>query len=662
MDYSYSFLILLLPLLSFVIIGLAGMKMSHKVAGLIGTTSLGLVTVLSYYTAFVYFTADRVNDVYQTVVPYNFTWLPLGALHFDIGILLDPISVMMLIVISTVSFMVHIYSFGYMHGEKGFQRYYAFLSLFTMSMLGLVLATNIFQMYLFWELVGVSSYLLIGFYYPTHSAVAASKKAFIVTRFADLFFLIGILLFGYYTQSFSFSFAGDIVMGQGTEPFITANVAKAVAAGGFIIPTALVLMFIGGAGKSAMFPLHIWLPDAMEGPTPVSALIHAATMVVAGVFQIARMFPLWIEYAPNQMSIVVVIGAFTAFYAAAVACAQSDIKRVLAFSTISQIAFMMVALGVSMPGHHGELLDDHAQLGYMASMFHLFTHAMFKACLFLGAGCIIHAVHSNEMSMMGGLRKYMPITHITFLISCLAIAGIPFFSGFSSKDEIISACFAYSPICGWWMTGVAAMTAFYMFRLYFGIFWGTENKEAHAAHTPHEAPLTMTLPLIILCVITVGVGIYTTLAGFLNWGGSFGSFVTASGKDYTIHFDTKIAFTSTIIAICAIALATYIYKGEKQPVADRLYKMFPRLHRAAYKRFYMDEVWMFVTHKIIFRFFSRPIAWFDRHCVDGTFNFMAWGTNEAGESLRPWQSGDVRQYAVWFLTGSVALALILLAI
>ncbi|WP_455096244.1 NADH-quinone oxidoreductase subunit L [Prevotella koreensis] len=662
MDYSYSFLILLLPLLSFVIIGLAGMKMSHKVAGLIGTTSLGLVTVLSYYTAFVYFTADRVNDVYQTVVPYNFTWLPLGALHFDIGILLDPISVMMLIVISTVSFMVHIYSFGYMHGEKGFQRYYAFLSLFTMSMLGLVLATNIFQMYLFWELVGVSSYLLIGFYYPTHSAVAASKKAFIVTRFADLFFLIGILLFGYYTQSFSFSFAGDIVMGQGTEPFITANVAKAVAAGGFIIPTALVLMFIGGAGKSAMFPLHIWLPDAMEGPTPVSALIHAATMVVAGVFQIARMFPLWIEYAPNQMSIVVVIGAFTAFYAAAVACAQSDIKRVLAFSTISQIAFMMVALGVSMPGHHGELLDDHAQLGYMASMFHLFTHAMFKACLFLGAGCIIHAVHSNEMSMMGGLRKYMPITHITFLISCLAIAGIPFFSGFSSKDEIISACFAYSPICGWWMTGVAAMTAFYMFRLYFGIFWGTENKEAHAAHTPHEAPLTMTLPLIILCVITVGVGIYTTLAGFLNWGGSFGSFVTASGKDYTIHFDTKIALTSTIIAICAIALATYIYKGEKQPIADRLYKMFPRLHRAAYKRFYMDEVWMFVTHKIIFRFFSRPIAWFDRHCVDGTFNFMAWGANEAGESLRPWQSGDVRQYAVWFLTGSVALALILLAI
>ena len=351
MEYSYVFLILLLPFLSFLVLGLAGMRLSHKVAGLIGTTSLGAVTVLSYVTAFAYFTAPRCADgAYATIVPYNFTWLPMGALNFDLGIMLDPISVMMLIVISTVSLMVHVYSFGYMHGEKGFQRYYAFLSLFTMSMLGLVLATNIFQMYLFWELVGVSSYLLIGFYYPLHAAVAASKKAFIVTRFADLFFLIGILIFGYYTQSFSFSFVENLQMADGAAPFIACDAAKAVAAGGFILPTALVLMFIGGAGKSAMFPLHIWLPDAMEGPTPVSALIHAATMVVAGVFQIARLFPLWIEYAPNHLSIVVVVGVFTAFYAAAVACAQSDIKRVLAFSTISQIAFMMVALGVCIPG------------------------------------------------------------------------------------------------------------------------------------------------------------------------------------------------------------------------------------------------------------------------------------------------------------------------
>ena len=669
MDFTYSIWILLLPLISFLVIGLPEFlnkkyAWSHKTAGLIGTCSLGLVTVLSYFTAFQYFTSPRLADgTLATFVPYNFTWLPLGHLHFDLGVLLDPISVMMLIVISTVSLMVHIYSFGYMHGEKGFQRYYAFLSLFTMSMLGLVLATNIFQMYMFWELVGVSSYLLIGFYYTLHAAVHASKKAFIVTRFADMFFLIGILIFGYYTGSYNFSFAGNVEYLNGVAAFTAVDSARAVAAGGFLLPTALVLMFIGGAGKSAMFPLHIWLPDAMEGPTPVSALIHAATMVVAGVFQIARMFPIWIEYAPQSLDVVVVGGAFTAFYAAAVACAQSDIKRVLAFSTISQIAFMMVALGVCLPGHHGAVLDNHAQLGYMASMFHLFTHAMFKACLFLGAGCIIHAVHSNEMSTMGGLRKYMPITHITFLISCLAIAGIPFFSGFSSKDEIITACFEYSPVCGWWMTGVAAMTAFYMFRLYYGIFWGTENKELHAHHTPHEAPAAMTFPLVFLSIITVGVGVVTTLGGFLNWEwASFGKFVSAAGTIYTVHFDPQVAATSTVIAILSIALATYIYKGEKQPIADKLYATFPRLHRWAYKRFYMDEVYQFVTHKILFRCVSRPAQWIDEKIINGLIDFTAWGANEAGETIRPWQSGDVRQYAVWFLTGAVALTLLLLCL
>ena len=630
---EYTLFILLLPFLSFLLLGVWGKWLSHKVAGLIGTLSLAAVTVMSYMTAWTYFTADRVGGIYETLVPYNFEWLPMGSLHFDMGIMLDPISVMMLIVISTVSLMVHIYSFGYMHGERGFQRYYAFLSLFTMSMLGLVVATNIFQMYLFWELVGVSSYLLIGFYFTTPAAIAASKKAFIVTRFADMFFLVGILIYGYYCKSFGFDFD-----------------AAGFAEGSFMLPTALVLMFIGGAGKSAMFPLHIWLPDAMEGPTPVSALIHAATMVVAGVYQIARLFPLWIQYAPESLSIVVWVGAFTAFYAAAVACAQSDIKRVLAFSTISQIAFMMVALGVCLPGHEA-VIDAHGSLGYMASMFHLFTHAMFKACLFLGAGCIIHAVHSNEMSAMGGLRKYMPITHITFLISCLAIAGIPFFSGFSSKDEIITACFNYSPVVGWWMTGVAAMTAFYMFRLYFGIFWGTENKELRADHTPHEAPLTMTLPLIVLTIITVGVGVYTTLGGFLEWGGSFGSFVTANGEDYTIHFEKQVAITSTVIAILAIALATYIYKGEKQPVADRMYAAFPRLHRWAYKRFYMDEVYQFITHRIIFARVSKPIAWFDRHIVDGFFDFLAWGTHSLSYQIRNLQSGSVQQYALVFFLG-----------
>lgn len=629
---DYTILILLLPFFSFLLLGVFGKWFSHKAAGLVGTVVLGVVAVMAYYTAFEYFfqTPRTAEGVLPTLMPYNFTWLPffVKGLSFNMGIMLDPISVMMLIVITTVSLMVHIYSFGYMHGERGFQRYYAFLSLFTMSMLGLVVATNIFQMYMFWELVGVSSYLLIGFYYTSPAAIAASKKAFIVTRFADLFFLIGILIYGYYCHSFGFEFNQD-----------------GFAQGAMMLPTALFLMFIGGAGKSAMFPLHIWLPDAMEGPTPVSALIHAATMVVAGVFQIARLFPLWIEYAPGTLHIVAWVGAFTAFYAAAVACCQSDIKRVLAFSTISQIAFMMVALGVCTDFTTGH--EHVGSLGYMASMFHLFTHAMFKALLFLGAGCIIHAVHSNEMSAMGGLRKYMPITHITFLIACLAISGIPPFSGFFSKDEILTAAFAYMPAMGWIMTAIAAMTAFYMFRLYYGIFWGTENKALHAEHTPHEAPLTMTFPLMFLALVTC-------VAGFIP----FGHFVSADGQLYDIHLDWNVAGTSIIIAVASIFLATYMYIGERQPQADALAEKFGKLHRWAYKRFYMDEVYQYITHRIIFAHISKPIAWFDRHVIDGFFNFLAWGTNALSFRIRGLQSGSVQGYAYVFLLGT----LILLAI
>jgi NADH-quinone oxidoreductase subunit L len=626
---EYTLFILVLPFLSFLILGLAGMRMKHPVAGAIGTASLFGVTVLSYFTAFQYFIAGRTAEgVFPTLIPFDFEWLPFTTnLHINMGILLDPISVMMLVVISTVSLMVHIYSFGYMKGEKGFQRYYAYLSLFTMSMLGLVVATNIFQMYVFWELVGVSSYLLIGFYYTKKEAIAASKKAFIVTRFADLGFLIGILIYGYYAETFSFT-----------------PTSGALLAASSMLPVALGLMFVGGAGKSAMFPLHIWLPDAMEGPTPVSALIHAATMVVAGVYLVARMFPLFIEYAPDVLSWIAYIGAFTAFYAASVACVQSDIKRVLAFSTISQIGFMIVALGVctSSDPHHGGL-------GYMASMFHLFTHAMFKALLFLGAGSIIHAVHSNEMSAMGGLRKYMPITHITFLIACLAIAGIWPLSGFFSKDEILAACFQFSPIMGWIMTGIAAMTAFYMFRLYYGIFWGKENKELHAAHTPHESPISMTFPLMFLAVVTC-------VAGFIP----FGEFISSNGEAYTIHLDMQVATTSIVIAILSIGIATWMYARAEQPIADQLAKTFKGLHTAAYRRFYMDEIWLFVTKKIIFRCISTPLAWWDRHVIDQFFNFTAWGTHASAEEIQDMQSGHVQQYAIWFLAGALLLTLLLL--
>ena len=628
---EYTILILLLPLLSFLFLGLAGMKLKPVVAGAIGTAVLAVVALLSYCTAFEYFSAGRdASGVFPTLVPWNTVWLPISrTLHIDLGILLDPISVMMLVVISTVSLMVHVYSLGYMKGERGGQRYYAFLSLFTMSMMGLVVATNIFQMYLFWELVGVSSYLLIGFYYTKKEAVAASKKAFIVTRFADLGFLVGILFYGYYAGTFSFT--PDVQL---------------LAAAGAMIPLALGLMFIGGAGKSAMFPLHIWLPDAMEGPTPVSALIHAAAMVVAGVYLVARMFPLFVGYAPEVLHWTAYIGAFTALYAAVVACVQSDIKRVLAFSTISQIGFMIVALGVCTSA------DPHTGgLGYMASMFHLFTHAMFKALLFLGAGCIIHAVHSNEMSAMGGLRRYMPVTHATFLVACLAIAGIWPLSGFFSKDEILTACFAFSPVMGWVMTGIAGLTAFYMFRLYYNIFWGRENRELHAAHRPHEAPLTMTLPLVFLAAVTC-------VAGFIP----FGKLVSSDGMPYTIHIDRSVAGVSLCVAAVAIALATWMYLRERQTVANALAARFRGLHKAAYHRFYIDEVYQFVTHRVIFACISAPVAWFDRHVVDGLMNMLARATNGAAYVIRDMQSGSVQRYCIWFLGGALGLTIFLLLI
>ncbi len=656
--YSYAFLILLLPFLSFLLLGLLGMKMPKKVAGYIGTALMLVVVCLCYYTAYQYFfgVGREASGLYPTVTAFNLTWLDFGKspifgidLLFKIGFRLTPISTMMLLVITTVSLMVHIYSFGYMAErdenyqvegyEKGFQRFYAFLSLFTMSMLGLVVATNIFQMYLFWELVGVCSYMLIGFYYPKHAAVHASKKAFIVTRFADLFFLFGILIYSYYAGTFNYDL--------GVMPELANNLTHMQQTASWLIPTALFLMFIGGAGKSAMFPLHIWLPDAMEGPTPVSALIHAATMVVAGVYQVASLFPIYVKFgAVEQLHWIAYIAAFTAFYAAAVACAQADIKRGLAFSTISQIAYMLVALGVcfALDNHHGGL-------GYMAAMFHLFTHAMFKALLFLCSGAIIVIVGSNFYQYMGGLRKYMPITNVCFLIGCLAIAGIPPFSGFFSKDEIIAACFQFSPFLGWFMTVVAGMTAFYMFRLYYLIFWGKSYYEADPDHRrrPQEVPFVMWGPLVFLAIISVFAGLIP-----------FGHFVSATGESYDIHIDWSVATTSIVAAVIGISLATWMYAGKEWPVADKLERTFPKLHKAALNRFYIDDAWQYFTHKIVFRCFSRPIAWFDRHVVDNTFNFLAWGTNEAAESIRPWQSGDVRGYATWFISGTVALLLALL--
>ncbi|HET9432171.1 MAG TPA: NADH-quinone oxidoreductase subunit L, partial [Chitinophagaceae bacterium] len=424
MNYSsYIALIPFLPLAGFILLGIFGRKYFKNSSGIIGTGLLLVSTVLSLYTAYKYFFVDgRAGDTYQTITALKFTWLSFSEnVSIDMGIILDPISVMMLVVVTFVSLMVHIYSLGYMKGEERFATYYAFLSLFTFSMLGLVVSSNLFQVYIFWELVGVSSYLLIGYYYDKPSAVAASKKAFVVTRFADLGFLIGILILAFYGKSLDIK-----TLMENLQSSELAAISTASFVGISALTWGLTLIFIGGAGKSAMFPLHIWLPDAMEGPTPVSALIHAATMVVAGVYLVARLFPLF-SLTHAALSIVTFIGIVSAFLSAIIACTQTDIKRVLAYSTMSQIGYMMFALGIS--GHGGE-----SGLGYSASMFHLFTHAFFKSLLFLGAGVVIHFIHSNEIKDMGGLRKYLPVTNLSFLIGCFAIAGIPPFAGFFSKE------------------------------------------------------------------------------------------------------------------------------------------------------------------------------------------------------------------------------------
>jgi NADH-quinone oxidoreductase subunit L len=623
---QYTLLILALPLLSFIVLGLVDSKWKPKVAGTIGTVVTGIITALSYYAAWEYFSMHKISGVYEKLIPFNVEWLRFtDFLHINLGILLDPISVMMLVVITTVSFMVNIYSLGYMANEKGFERYYAFLSLFAFSMLGLVVATNIFQMYIFWELVGVSSYLLIGFYYTKPSAVLAAKKAFIVTRFADMFFLIGILVLSFYSKTFDF---GVLLSGNSS---VFAGTVGASFMGVSVMSWALGLIFIGGAGKSAMFPFHIWLPDAMEGPTPVSALIHAATMVVAGVYLVARLFPLYFGYAPGVLHGIAYIGAFTALFSAIIACVQTDIKRVLAFSTISQIGYMMVGLGVSgLGGHEG--------VGYMASMFHLFTHAMFKSLLFLAAGSIIHQVHSNEMNHMGGLRKHMPITNITFLIACLAISGIPPFSGFFSKDEILTASFEFSSFIGAIMTLIAGITAFYMFRLYYNIFWGKEHKHEHI---PHESPLSMVLPLVYLAAVTC-------FAGFIP----FGKFVTNDSSEYIIHLDYIVAGISVTIAISAILLASFMYRKDSE-IPKKLASRFAGLYRAATKKFYIDEVYMFITKKIIFNNVSRPLAWFDRHVIDGTMNGFANTTQWVSVKIKGFQSGQVQQYAYVFLLATL---------
>jgi NADH-quinone oxidoreductase subunit L len=656
-NYTYIAWIPLLPLASFLLLGLFGRKYFGALSGLLGTLVLFISTGLSLFAAYHYFFAGgKVDGTYRPFLALKTAWLPFSSgLTIDMSILLDPISVMMIVVISFVSLMVHIFSLGYMKGEERVGTYFAFLSLFTFSMLGLVLSGNILQTYIFWELVGCSSFLLIGYYFERPSAVAAAKKAFIVTRFADLGFLVGILLLSFHAQTLDF---GTLIHRLTTQSPQLAGIESVSFLGVSALSWGLTLVFIGGAGKSALFPLHIWLPDAMEGPTPVSALIHAATMVVAGVYLIARLFPVFSLADPGALQVVMYTGALSALLAAIIACTQTDIKRILAYSTMSQIGYMMFALGVSK--YHGD-----GGLGYMASMFHLFTHAFFKALLFLCAGVIIHKVHSNEMKDMGGLRSSMPFTHICFLIACLAIAGIPPFSGFFSKDEILLAAFHSNKLIYAVGLFTSGLTSFYMFRLYFSVFWKKpfaihgHPPAGHAAAAAHgetlalhssEAPVTMKIPLGVLAVGAL-------LAGFIP----FSNLVTADGSPLETHAVTAFAIAPVTLAFLGILAAAYLYRTENDR-AGSIAASIGGLYKLAYHKFYIDELYSFITKRIIFNWIGRPAAWIDKNIVDGFINRLASVTAGISKAIKGFQSGKMQDYALYFFAGIAGLAVLFIYI
>ncbi|MBS1626863.1 MAG: NADH-quinone oxidoreductase subunit L [Bacteroidetes bacterium] len=632
MNYSTAIWIMLLPLANFVLLGL-GKKYLKNIAGIFSTILLFVAAAIALNIAYHYFFVDgKQNGVYQTINVCQMHWLSFTeTMNVEIGIQLDALSVMMLVVVTFISLMVHLFSLGYMKGEERYCNYFSYLGLFTFSMLGLVVATNLLQLYMCWELVGISSYLLIGFYFQKPSAVAAAKKAFIVTRFADLGLLIGILILSFNTNSFHFQTIIQTLTNTQSPSFISITASSFL--GMSTLTWALVLIFIGGAGKSAMLPLHIWLPDAMEGPTPVSALIHAATMVVAGVFLVAKLFAVF-AIDVTALNIVAYVGTASALFAAIIACTQTDIKRVLAYSTMSQIGYMMFALGVSKYG-------SEEGLGYSAALFHLFTHAFFKSLLFLCAGAVIHLVHSNEMKDMGGLKKLMPITHIAFLIACLAIAGVPPFAGFFSKEEILSAAYQNNKTIYIIALLTSAITAFYMFRLYFSIFWNKPYQHHH--HHRGEGTITMKLPLIILmlCAATVG---------FIP----FSEFV--SSDNHPFHSEIHIGFSVLPVALglFGIAMAALFYfKQSDKP--DKIANSLQVIYKAAYRKFYVDELYLFITKKIIFNCIAKPAAWIDKNIIDGCMNGVAFVTSFISSSIKNMQSGKVQQYALYFFAGIAAL-------
>ena len=636
-DITLSYLIFLLPLLTFVVNGLFLGNRNAKAAAILAITCNGLAAASAITVAIHYFTSSYAP---QKATLFEFDFLPFaGDLVAKIGMLVDPLSVMMLVVVTFISFMVNIYSLGYMREDRAMGRFFALLSLFSFSMLGLVVATNLFQMFIFWELVGVSSYLLIGFWYHKPSAVSASKQAFILTRFADSFFLLGIVLVSYVVGSFDFSTINSLSFSAFRAGTINLGLFEMSQANALVLGS--VLIFTGGWGKSAMFPMHIWLPNAMEGPTPVSSIIHSATMVVAGVYLVARLFPFF-AICGNTLTLIMWVGAFTMVFAAVIACTQKDIKRILAYSTLSQLGYMMFALGACKIG------QAVFTTGWTASTFHIFTHAFFKCSLFLIAGSLIHQVHTNDLDAMGGLRKKMPITYICTLISVLAISGIPPFSGFFSKDEIILAAFQghhYAVFALALLT--SGLTTFYMFRLFFLAFHGEPRHEGVRAGHVHE-DFAMTLPIVVLAIPAL-------LSGILGKG-LFEHFFTP-GKLHVpqmlkLAHAEWIPFVAVAVAVVALLVAWFLYASPKAKVQRALDETNRSgIYKVIYHKFYFDEMYYTVVRQFIFGGIARVARAFNDYVIEGLLAFSVWFIHKLGDLVRTAQAGYLPFYLGTLIVG-----------
>ncbi len=636
---SNYLLIPFLPLAAFLINILFGRNFIKDKAHWVSTLAVGGSWVVAVMTLIDVLGGKTLNvDLY--------TWIASGTFKVSVGFLIDQLTAVMLIVVTTCSMLIHIYSIGYMHGDSGYYRFFAYLSLFTFSMLMLVMANNFMQLYFGWEGVGLCSYFLIGYYFNKKSASDAGKKAFIVNRFGDFGFGLGIILifltFGsvYYAPVFgqAASFAAKSINFLGYDVHLMSLIAF--------------LLFCGAVGKSAQMPLHVWLPDAMEGPTPVSALIHAATMVTAGVFLVARCSPIF-NLAPTVLIIVALTGAITSLFAATIGLVQNDIKRIIAYSTISQLGYMFLACGVG---------------AYSAGVFHLYTHAFFKALLFLCAGSVMHAMAGElNLQKMGGLKKYMPVTYWTMLLASLSISGIPGFAGFFSKDEILWLAYSGPSPVGKlvWAIGtlVAFLTAFYSFRLIFltfhGKFRGTHEQEHHL----HESPKSMTVPLMLLCVGAVAAG-WVGIPKLLGGGAHFTEFmmpVLGHPAGHGSHSEELIVMAISIAAgFSGIGLAAYFYILSPE-IPAKLVQQFSAVHRVLFNKYYIDELYSFIL--------IRPTIWTakniligitDMRIIEAIVNGVPASIGAFSQWLRKMQTGLLQHYATIMATGALIIVALML--